>query len=71
MARAKPKGKKLPPQKMPLLVRTIALTQPDQDTLDQLSRDASDFLGLTVSGKGTERMETRGKALAVQTRHSV
>jgi hypothetical protein len=38
-----------------LLVRTITLTQADQDMLDRLSRDASDFIGRTVSGSAIVR----------------
>jgi hypothetical protein len=55
MARATPRGKKPRPQKPPLLVRTITLTQTDQATLDRLSKDMSDYTGRTISGSAIVR----------------
>jgi hypothetical protein len=55
MARAKPRGKKPPPQKLPLQVRTITLTRADQDTLDQLSTDLTDYTGRSISGSAVVR----------------
>jgi len=59
MARVKPKSKKLPPQKPPLLARTLTLTQADQDTLDRLRRDVSDYTGRTISGSAIVRALVR------------
>jgi hypothetical protein len=59
MARVKPKGKKLPPQKLPLFVRAITLAQADQDTLTQLSKDVSDYTGRTVSSSAIVRALVR------------
>jgi hypothetical protein len=55
MARAKPRGKKSPPRKLPLLVRTITLTQADQEMLDRLSTDLTDYTGRSISGSAVVR----------------
>jgi hypothetical protein len=55
MARAKSRGKKLPPQKLPLLVRTITLTKADQDIVNRLSSDLADYTGRTISSSAVVR----------------
>jgi hypothetical protein len=49
MATTKSTGKKSPLPRPPFLIKSITITQEIQDILDQLSQDASDFLGWTVS----------------------
>jgi hypothetical protein len=63
MARAKPKGKKSPPQKPQLLIRSITVTQDDQDTLGRLSKDLADYTGRTVSGSAIVRALVRHTGL--------
>jgi hypothetical protein len=63
MAWAKPKGKKPLPQKPPLLVRTITVTQDDQETLDRPSKDLTDYTGRTVSGAAVVRALIRHTSL--------
>jgi hypothetical protein len=63
MARAKPKGKKSPPEKPPLLVSTITITQNDRDTLDRLSKDLTDYTGRTVSSSAIVRALIRHTSL--------
>jgi hypothetical protein len=46
MARAKPKGKKPPPQRLPLA---------DQDILDRLSTELTDYTSRTISGSAVIR----------------
>jgi hypothetical protein len=55
MTRVKPKSKKSLPQKPPLQVKTITITQADQDTLDRLSRDLTDYTGRAISGSAVIR----------------
>jgi hypothetical protein len=59
MASAKLKGKKSLPQKLLLQVKTVTITQSDQDTLDRLSKDVSDYTGRTVSGSAIVRALVR------------
>jgi hypothetical protein len=55
MTRAQPKSKKSLPQNPPLQVKTITITQADQDTLDRLGRDLTDYTGRAVSGSAIVR----------------
>jgi hypothetical protein len=59
MASTKLKGKKSPPQKPLLQVRTITLSPDDQVTLDRLSKDVSDYTGRTISGSAIVRVLIR------------
>jgi len=43
------------PPKQPLLIRTHTLTPEANDLLQQLSRDASDFLGRSISSSAVIR----------------
>jgi len=50
MARAKTK-----PKRQPLVIRSLTLTHDADETLQRLSRDASDSLGWTVSSSAIVR----------------
>jgi hypothetical protein len=54
MARAK----KTPPRQ-PLHIHSITLTSPDAETLQQLSQDASDFIGYRISASAIARALVR------------
>jgi hypothetical protein len=54
MANTKPKGKKPQPAEK-LLVRTCTLARQDEMILEQLSGDASDYVGRKVSGSAIMR----------------
>jgi hypothetical protein len=59
MRTTKTRGKKQPLRKLPLQVRTITLTQTDQDILDRLCTDVSDYTGCTISGSAIVRALVR------------
>jgi hypothetical protein len=46
---------KIDPPKQPLLIRSHALTQQEDTLLQHLSRDASDFLGRSISSSAVIR----------------